>query len=163
MVSVLVRVFTSDTGGQRIKSLWKASYFSYRNKTSEYSEIYRKQLTSGHFPLYNYRSSTLRGISWNIDRLLRHCIPYSYSLFHIGWVCCSSSFQRLAEGTLDYWTTAYVALTAFHWYWKKICQWWHYKLCWCTTCYPITSSATPSSIGVKEWIGKRWKLDSFEL
>jgi hypothetical protein len=48
-------------------------YFLCRNKTSEYSEIYCEQLTSEHFLLYNYRSSSLRGISQNIGRLLRQC------------------------------------------------------------------------------------------
>ncbi len=38
-----------------------------------YSEIYSEQLTSEHFLLYNYRSSTLRRISRNIGRLLRQC------------------------------------------------------------------------------------------
>jgi hypothetical protein len=73
MVGLVDRVFTSYTGGQWIKSLWMRPYFLYCNKTSEYSEIYRQQLTSEHFLLYNYRSSTLWGISWNISRLLRQC------------------------------------------------------------------------------------------
>ncbi len=41
--------------------------------TSEYSKIYREQLTSEHFLPYNYRSSTLPRISRNIGRLLRQC------------------------------------------------------------------------------------------
>jgi hypothetical protein len=49
------------------------AFFSNRNKTSEYSEIYREQLTSEHILPYNYRSSTLPGISRNISRLLRQC------------------------------------------------------------------------------------------
>ncbi len=105
-------------------------------------------------------------------------IPFtsSYSLFHIGWVCCSSSFQRSAEGTLDYWTTAYVALTAFHWYSKKSASG-----TWCTTCYPFTVHLVQLPLlletrriqerqvfnanhyQVKEWIGKRWNLSSLEL
>jgi hypothetical protein len=47
--------------------------FLYRNITSEFSEIYREQLTSESFLLYNYRSSTLPGISRNIGRLLGQC------------------------------------------------------------------------------------------
>ncbi len=49
------------------------AFFFFRKKTSEYSEIYREQLTSEHFLPYNYRSSTLSGISRNISRLLRQC------------------------------------------------------------------------------------------
>jgi hypothetical protein len=48
-------------------------FFSFAKKTSEYSEIYREQLTSEHFLPYNYRSSTLPGISRNIGRFLRQC------------------------------------------------------------------------------------------
>ncbi len=48
-------------------------YFLCRNKTLEYSEIYPEQLTLEHFLLYNYRSSTLGGISRNIGRLLQQC------------------------------------------------------------------------------------------
>jgi hypothetical protein len=39
----------------------------YRDKTLEYSEIYRKQLTLEHFFPYNYSSSTLPAISRNIS------------------------------------------------------------------------------------------------
>jgi hypothetical protein len=49
------------------------AFFLHRNNTSEYSEIYCEQLTSKHFLPYNYRSSTLPGISRNIGRLLRQC------------------------------------------------------------------------------------------
>ncbi len=65
------RVFASYTGGLWIK-FRVGPYFLYRNKTSEYSE-YCEELTSEHFLLYNYRSSTLPGISQNIGRLLRQC------------------------------------------------------------------------------------------
>ncbi len=47
--------------------------FLRSKKTAEYSEIYSEELTSEHLPLYNYRSSTLRGISRNIGRLLWQC------------------------------------------------------------------------------------------
>ncbi len=66
------RVLASDTGGPWINSR-KQSFFQYRDKTSEYSEIYREQLTSEHFLPYNYRSSTLPRIFRNIGRLLRQC------------------------------------------------------------------------------------------
>ncbi len=72
MVSLLVRIIASRTGGQNINSPLM-TYFINFNKTSEYSEIYHELLTSEHFPLYNYRSSTLPCISWNIGRLLRQC------------------------------------------------------------------------------------------
>jgi hypothetical protein len=55
-------VFASHMGGQWIVSLWITPYFLCRNKTSEYSKIYSEQLTSEHFLLYNYRSSTLREV-----------------------------------------------------------------------------------------------------
>ncbi len=58
------RVFASYTGGLWIK-FWVGPYFLCRNKTSEYSEC-REQLTLEHFLLYNYRSSTLPGISRNM-------------------------------------------------------------------------------------------------
>ncbi len=76
MVSLMVRVFTSWKGGQWIKSPVLTNCFLNRIKTSEYSEIYRELLTSERFPLYNYRSSTLRGMSRNICRLLRQCKPF---------------------------------------------------------------------------------------
>ncbi len=72
LVGPVGMVFANDTGGAWINS-WKWSYFLYRNKTSEYSEIYHEQLTSEPFLPYNYRSSTLPRISRNIGRLLRQC------------------------------------------------------------------------------------------
>ncbi len=72
LVSLLVRIFDSRMGGQWINSPIM-TYFIKFNKTSEYSVIYRELLTSEHFPLYNYRSSTLPCISLNIGRLLRQC------------------------------------------------------------------------------------------
>jgi hypothetical protein len=66
------RALASCLGGPWIKSL-EEPFFQYRDKTSEYSEIYREQLTSEHFLPYNYRSSTLLRISRNIGRLLRQC------------------------------------------------------------------------------------------
>ncbi len=72
LVGLVGMTFAFYTGGSRINSLqW--SYFYYRNKTSEYSEIYREQLTSEPFLPYNNRSSTLPGISRNIGQLLRQC------------------------------------------------------------------------------------------
>ncbi len=76
MISLLYRVFAPRTGGQWIKS--RCILFFRSNKTSEYSEKYCEQLTSEHFPLYNYRSSTLRGISRNIGRLLWQCSEVFY-------------------------------------------------------------------------------------
>jgi hypothetical protein len=52
------RVLLSYTGGPWITSR-EEPFFQYRDKTSEYFEIYREQLTSEHFLPYNYRSSTL--------------------------------------------------------------------------------------------------------
>ncbi len=66
------RVLSSDKWESWIKSRYQL-FFQYRDKTSEYSEIYREQLTSEHFLPYNYRSSTLPRISRNIGRLLRQC------------------------------------------------------------------------------------------
>ena len=74
LVGLVDRVFASYMGGPWIKS-WEEPFFQYRDKTSEYSEIYREQLTSEHFLPYNYRSSTLLRISRNIGRLLRQCGP----------------------------------------------------------------------------------------
>ncbi len=71
LVGLVDGVFASYTGGLWINSHMRL--FSYCKKTSEYSEIYREQLTSEHFPPCNYRSSTLPGISRNIGRLLRQC------------------------------------------------------------------------------------------
>ncbi len=65
------RVFAFYTEGTRIISRGEPFFFAI--KTSEYSEIYREQLTSEHFLPYNYRSSTLPGISRNIGWLLRQC------------------------------------------------------------------------------------------
>jgi hypothetical protein len=72
LVGLLDRVLASYTGGPWIKS-WEDPFFQYRDKTSEYSEIYREQSTSEHFLPYNYRSSTLPRISRNIGWLLRQC------------------------------------------------------------------------------------------
>jgi hypothetical protein len=72
LVGLVDRVLSSDTGGPWIKSRMYP-FFQYCDKTSEYSEIYHKQLTSEHFLPYNYRSSTLPHISRNIGRLLRQC------------------------------------------------------------------------------------------
>ncbi len=80
MVGLVVREFISGTRVLWIKS-WVRPYFLYRNKTLEYSEIYREQLTSEHFLLYNYRSSTLPGISRNIGRLLGQCASVPSSCF----------------------------------------------------------------------------------
>ncbi len=73
MDSLEVRKFAFNTGGEWVKSPLKLHYFLNCKKTSEYSEIYCELLTSEHLPLYNYRSSTLRGLSRNIGRLLRQC------------------------------------------------------------------------------------------
>ncbi len=73
LVGLVDRVLMHDMGGPWIKSLEKP-FFQYRDKTSEYSEIYSEQLTSEHFLPYNYRSSTLPRISRNIGRLLRQCM-----------------------------------------------------------------------------------------
>jgi hypothetical protein len=62
------------------------SYFQYRYKTSEYSEIYPEQLTLKPFLPYNYRSSTLPGISRNIGWLLRQCSAVASWL--IIFTCC---------------------------------------------------------------------------
>jgi hypothetical protein len=48
----------------------RVAFYYIAIKTSEYSEIYHEQLTLEHFLPYNYRSSTLLGISRNIGRLL---------------------------------------------------------------------------------------------
>ncbi len=48
LVSLLDRALAFYTWGPWIKS-WEEPFFQYRNKTSEYSEIYREQLTSEHF------------------------------------------------------------------------------------------------------------------
>ncbi len=72
LVGQVGRVFASYTGGPWIKS-WVRPCFLYRNKTSEYSEIYIEQLTSEPFLPYNHRSSTLPVISQNIGQLLRQC------------------------------------------------------------------------------------------
>jgi hypothetical protein len=74
LVSLLVRMVASHMGGQWINPPRVTYYFISRHKTSEYSEIYCELLTSEHFPLYNYRSSTLPRISRNISKLLRQCI-----------------------------------------------------------------------------------------
>jgi hypothetical protein len=73
MVSVVDKALASYMGGPWINSR-EGPFFQYRDKTSEYSEIYREQLTSEHFLPYNYRSSTLLRISRNIGRLLRQCM-----------------------------------------------------------------------------------------
>ncbi len=73
LVGLVDRILVSNTGGQWIESR-EQSFFQYRDKTSEYSEIYHEQLTSEHFLPYNYRSSTLPRISRNIGRLLRQCV-----------------------------------------------------------------------------------------
>ncbi len=54
MVGQVSRVIAFYTRGQWIKSLWMRPYFLYRNKTSEYSEIYLEQLSSEHFLPNNY-------------------------------------------------------------------------------------------------------------
>jgi hypothetical protein len=74
LVGLADRVLASDSGGPWIQSR-EQPFFQYRDKTSEYSEIYHEQLTSEHFLPYNYRSSTLPRISRNIGRLLRQCGP----------------------------------------------------------------------------------------
>jgi hypothetical protein len=73
LVSLVDRVLASDIGRPWATS-WLVPYFFFSQKTSEYSEIYCKQLTSEHFLPYNYRSSTLPGISRNIGWLLRQCV-----------------------------------------------------------------------------------------
>jgi hypothetical protein len=77
-VGLVDRVLASYTGGPWINSR-EEPFFQYRDKTSEYSEIYREQLTSEHFLPYNYRSSTLPRISRNIVRLLGQCTVYIFS------------------------------------------------------------------------------------
>jgi hypothetical protein len=72
LVGLVDKVRASYTGGPWSNSR-EEPFFSFAKKTSEYSEIYREQLTSEYFHLYNYRSSTLPGISRNIGRLLRQC------------------------------------------------------------------------------------------
>jgi hypothetical protein len=72
LVGLVDRVLASYTGDPWIKPR-RGAFFRYYNKTSEYSEMYREQLTSEHFLPYKYRSSTLPGISRNIGRLLRQC------------------------------------------------------------------------------------------
>ncbi len=72
LVSLVDRVLASYMGGPWIIS-WEELFCQYRDKTSEYSEIYREQLTLEHFLPYNYRSSTLPRISRNIGQLLRQC------------------------------------------------------------------------------------------
>jgi hypothetical protein len=76
LVGPVGRVFTSELRHPWIKSQ-VLPYFLYRNITSEYSEINCEQLTSEPFLPYNYRSSTLPGISRNIGRLLRQPTVYS--------------------------------------------------------------------------------------
>ncbi len=84
LVGLVGRVFASWSGDPWIIS-WAWPYILYRNITSEYSEIYREQLTSEPFLQYNYRSSTLPGISRNIGRPLRQCtlknLSFLYELF----------------------------------------------------------------------------------
>ncbi len=70
----LVRLFAFNSAQEDSRSNLPTPLLFFRSyKTSEYSEIHCEQLTSEHFPLYNYRSSTLRGISRNIGQLLRQC------------------------------------------------------------------------------------------
>ncbi len=97
MVSLFDRVFAFRTEGQWIKYPW--TLFFRSNKTSECSEIYCEQLTSEHFPLYNYRSSTLRGISWNIGRLFRQCV-----LSGRNWFYYTMKAATVALYTLSNWT-----------------------------------------------------------
>jgi hypothetical protein len=106
LVDLVGRVFASYSGGPWIKSRVRP-YFLYRNKTLEYSEICREQLTSEPFLPDNCRSSTLPGISRNIGRLLRQCsrlglkwlgwgITPLYMIPHMalssGETCCKSTF-----------------------------------------------------------------------
>jgi hypothetical protein len=73
---LVVRVFASNTGGQRIETPWTTPFFMSQLNLGIFRNS--EQLTSVHFLLYNYRSSTLRRISRNIGRLLRQCEYIQY-------------------------------------------------------------------------------------
>ncbi len=95
LVGLVDRVLASDLGDPWINSGEKL-FFQYRDKTSEYSEIYREQLTSEHFLPYNYRSSTLPRISRNIGRLLRQCTAVSLD------PCCEKQKQNGSIANTSY-------------------------------------------------------------
>jgi hypothetical protein len=100
------RLLASDMGGPWIKSQAQP-FFQYRDKTSEYSEIYREQLTSEHFLPYNYRSSTLPRISRNIGRLLRQCGGSAPSVmpltveFHVTYLSDRAALCVFLSGLFD--------------------------------------------------------------
>ncbi len=87
-------------GGPWIKSQ-EEPFFQCRDKTSEYSEIYREQLTSEHFLPYNYRSSTLPRISRNIGRLLRQCSPPARNVAS-SWAATRGGVSDSSPSILDF-------------------------------------------------------------
>ncbi len=69
--SPVVKMLAFHSKRRRLFSL--PLYFFLHNNTSDYSEIHLEHLSSELFLLYNYRASTLRGISRKIGWLLWQC------------------------------------------------------------------------------------------